>query len=138
MTLSTSLTVGYSLLLANFTQSGKVLPLLHTPFGTVQTSAVTDVKAQGYLVPPNATMLDPIVKSLIDPAISDGILALTALYNTCSKPSSTSSSESLPHTHTGRRHCQTHSSQVGQPGRRHHHHHLHIVQHRCQACRNDC
>ncbi|KAK4498229.1 hypothetical protein PRZ48_010886 [Zasmidium cellare] len=90
-----------SLFLANFTQSGKVLPLLHTPFGTVQTSAVADVKAQGYMVPDRAVMLDPSIKRLTDPAILDGILALTALYNISGRGFDTAQ-QSLPHTHTGR------------------------------------
>lgn len=46
-------------------------------------------------------MLDPLVRRLVDPAIIDGILALTALYNTRDNIDG-GAEQSLPHTHTGR------------------------------------
>ncbi|KAF7192768.1 hypothetical protein HII31_05909 [Pseudocercospora fuligena] len=87
-----------SLVLANFSHSDRVQPLLHLPFGPMNTRAVDDVQSQGFMVPQDAAMLQPACQDLLPESVTDAILALTALYNTAGSTTDTS----LPHVHAGK------------------------------------
>ena len=91
------------LLMANCNRLGDVNPVLFAPSNLNDTSAVVDVKAAGFKIPPQAVVLDPAVSRLLTPEVADAMLALTAIYNTRALEEHSDDQPPRPviHTHTG-------------------------------------